>query len=115
MTERTAFTPDDFWHMRFVTDMRLSPDGSRLAYAVQSNDREANETRSAIWLWSPASGQARQLTAGPRRDGNPPWSPDGPFLAFESARPGGKPQGGVLPVDAGGARPGSRRRRGASD
>src|SRR5260370_10943452 len=115
MTEQTAFTPDDFWRMRFVTDMRLSPDGSRLAYAGQSNDREANETRSAIWLWSPASGQARQLTSGARRDGNPRWSPDGRLLAFESDRAGGKTQAWVLPVDGGEARQVSRLRRGASD
>src|SRR5258706_87259 len=115
MTERTAFNPDDFWHMRFVTDMQLSPDGSRLAYAVQSNDREANETRSAIWLWSPVSGQARQLTSGARRDSNPRWSPDGRLLAFESDRAGGKTQAWELPVDGGEARQVSRLRRGASD
>jgi dipeptidyl aminopeptidase/acylaminoacyl peptidase len=115
MTEQTAFTPDDFWLMRFVTDMRLSPDGSLLAYAVQSNDRAANETRSAIWLWSPASGQARQLTSGARRDTNPRWSPDGHLLAFESDRAGGKTQVWVVPVDGGEARQVSHLRRGASD
>ncbi|HZC78605.1 MAG TPA: hypothetical protein VE258_12715, partial [Ktedonobacterales bacterium] len=115
MTEQTAFTPDDFWRMRFVTDMRLSPDGSLLAYAVQSNDREANETRSAIWLWSAASGQVRQLTSGARRDANPRWSPDGRFLAFESDRAGGKTQAWVVPVDGGEARQVSHLRRGASD
>src|SRR5260221_8645781 len=115
MAEQTAFTPDDFWLMRFVTDMRLSPDGSLLAYAVQSNDRAANETRSAIWLWSAATGQARQLTSGARRDTNPRWSPDGHLLAFESDRAGGKTQVWVVPVDGGEARQVSHLRRGASD
>src|SRR5260221_11644367 len=115
MAEQPTFTPDDFWFMRFVTDMRLSPDGSLLAYAVQSNDRAANETRSAIWLWSAATGQARQLTSGARRDTNPRWSPDGHLLAFESDRAGGKTQVWVVPVDGGEARQVSHLRRGASD
>src|SRR5258708_13676158 len=115
MTEQTAFTPDDFWLMRFVTDMRLSPDGSLLPYAVQSTDPAANETRSAISLWSAASAQPRQLTSGARRDTNPRWSPDGRLLAFESDRAGGKTQVWVVPVDGGEARQVSPLRRAASD
>ena len=86
MSERLPMTPDDFWSLRFVTDMRLSPDGNAIAYAVQSNDRAANETRSAIWLLDTRSGETRQLTSGMKHDTSPRWSPDGGSIAFISDR-----------------------------
>ena len=51
---------DDYWNLRFLTDMRLSTDGRFIAYVAQSADREANEIRSAIWLLDARSGEQRQ-------------------------------------------------------
>jgi acylaminoacyl-peptidase len=115
VAEQQAWTPEDFWRMQFVTDMRLSPDGQRIAYVVEHNDREANESRAAIWLLDTTSGAKRQVTAGTKRDTSPRWSPDGAQLAFVSTRGEGAAQVWVLPVDGGEARQVSRLRHGASD
>ena len=116
MTERQPWTPDDFWSMRFVTELRLSPDGRALAYTVETNDREANETRSAVWLYDRQTGEMRQLTSGLKRDGSPRWSPDGTRLAFVSTRAGKQAQLYVMPVAGGGeARRLTSMRHGASD
>ncbi len=115
MADRQPWTPDDFWRMRFVTDMRLSPDGSRLAYTVESSDRDANESRAAIWLLDLASGATRQLTSGAKRDTSPRWSPDGTQLAFVSTRGDGPAQVWAIPVGGGEARQVTRLRHGASD
>lgn len=102
MTERQPWTPDDFWSLRFVTEMRLSPDGRSLAYTVEANDREANETRSAIWLYDRQTGDTRQLTNGLKRDNSPRWSPDSTRLAFLSTRASKEAQLYVMPVAHGG-------------
>src|SRR5260370_26238437 len=59
--------------------------GDLVAVTVITQDPDANQQRSAIWV-VPADGSAppRQLTRGPRRDHRPRFSPDRkrlPFLA----------------------------------
>src|SRR5580765_1274597 len=80
--------PEDLYAMRLVEDTRISPDGSRIAYVVQSMDRESYEYRRSIWLVAADGGEPRRLTAGPN-DHTPRWSPDGHALAFvrSPARP----------------------------
>jgi dipeptidyl aminopeptidase/acylaminoacyl peptidase len=67
----------------------VSPDGSQIAFAVSTPDVDANTSRSAIWMIPAAGGQARRMTSGEKRDGEPRFSPDGRRLAFLSNRDGG--------------------------
>ena len=58
--------------------LRLSPDGSRLAYAIAyDNDSE----KSGLWVHDLARGGDIRLSA--EVDGSPVWSPDGTQLAFD--------------------------------
>ena len=82
MAQHEPFIADDWWQLRFLTDLRLSPDGRRTAYTVESNDRAANETRSAIWMLDLATGESVPFTRGEQRDADPRWSPDGTLLAL---------------------------------
>ncbi|MGH2735991.1 MAG: TolB family protein, partial [Actinomycetota bacterium] len=77
--------PEDVYRLGGVSDVRLSPEGSTIAYVMWRIDREANEYTSTIWLRS-NKGEPRQFTFGPRRDAMPRWSPDGNTLAFVSNR-----------------------------
>src|SRR5579859_1302374 len=115
MTPRRALTPGDFWALRFITEIRLSPDGGLLAYVLRSSDREANETRSAIWLLDTATGQSRRLTSGEKRDTSPRWSPDGRTLAFISDREGETAQLYTLALAGGEAQRRTLTRRGAGE
>ena len=115
MTPRRALTPADFWALRFITEMRLSPDGGQLAYVLRASDREANKARSAIWLLDIATGQSRRLTSGAHRDASPRWSPDGRTLAFISDREDDTSQLYTIAVSGGEARRRTLARRGAGE
>src|SRR3954462_10703648 len=78
------------------------PDGRIAVVAVTRPDLDADEYRSQLWaVPTDGSAPARPLTSG-HRDSAPASSPDGRWLAFLSAEPGGQPQITVLPT-AGGA------------
>jgi len=94
--------PEDLPRLQFVTDPQLSPDGRRIAFVVTSLSEERDEYLSNIWAVDVAGGEPRRFTAGPRRDIEPRWSPDGTRLAFLSERaPKNKLQLYVMPADGG--------------
>ncbi|HJQ49416.1 MAG TPA: S9 family peptidase [Gaiellaceae bacterium] len=98
--------PEDLYALTSVGDLRLSPDGRRVAYVLNWIDREENGYRAAIWV-APLDGseEPRQLTSGTRSDSSPRWSPDGRWLAFVSNRDGKDETAHaelyVLPADGG--------------
>ncbi|MCY7418476.1 MAG: DPP IV N-terminal domain-containing protein, partial [Chloroflexi bacterium] len=98
--------PDDLYGLRVPIEVRLSPDGSRVAYVVKETAPGKDGYRVSIWL-VPADGSApgRRLTLGARRDTSPRGSPDGSTLAFLSDRSAVLAAGGAAdrPVEAGAA------------
>ena len=94
--------PEDLTRILFVTDPQLSPDGRRIAFVVTSLSEERDEYLANIWIVDMTGGAPRRFTAGPRRDIEPRWSPDGARLAFLSERaPKDKLQLYVMPADGG--------------
>lgn len=61
---------------------RWSPDGSRIAFGAREPGKG-----SRIYVVSAAGGLPRQVTSGPRDDGDPSWSPHGDALAFAGELP----------------------------
>jgi len=89
---------------QFVTPIKFSPDGERLAYVVTDNRKMVasafatetyartgvvwSATGADIWILNVKSGQTRNLTQGIGNNWFPAWSPDGRYLAFLSDRDG---------------------------
>jgi dipeptidyl aminopeptidase/acylaminoacyl peptidase len=94
--------PNDLALLRTPGVPTVSPDGRMAVVAVARPDLESDEYRSQLWaVPTDASAPARPLTSG-HQDSAPTFSPDGRWLAYLSAEPGGRPQVWLLPT-AGGA------------
>jgi dipeptidyl aminopeptidase/acylaminoacyl peptidase len=89
---RRPLTPDDIFELRTVGDPRISPDGAWVAYTVSALDRKEDNSDTDIYMVPASGGAAIRLTTGKRPETSPRWSPDGKYLAFSSARDGGKSQ-----------------------
>jgi dipeptidyl aminopeptidase/acylaminoacyl peptidase len=82
-----AIRPDDLYRLRIATDPRLAPDGSRVAFTLQTVAPAKDGYRHAIWAVDTADrSKPRRLTIGARHDTQPRFSPDGQTLAFLSDR-----------------------------
>jgi dipeptidyl aminopeptidase/acylaminoacyl peptidase len=75
-------TADDFYLMESVSDPQLAPDGQWIAYLVSTNDRDADEARSAVWMVSWDGTQHVRLTAPSGSISAPRFSPDGRYLSY---------------------------------
>jgi len=79
--------PDDLYRLAWADDPRVSPDGRTVAFVAIGLDEEKNDYTASIWLVPVEGSEApRRLTAGPKQDLAPRWSPDGTRLAFVSNR-----------------------------
>ncbi|HKS36548.1 MAG TPA: S9 family peptidase, partial [Verrucomicrobiae bacterium] len=101
--QRRPMEFDDLVRAQRLSDPQISPDGATVAYVVTRADKSENRTDSDIWLVPLAGGEPRQLTASPKHDRHPRWSPDGKWIVFESNR-GGAFQLYLIPSDGGEAR-----------
>lgn len=86
--QQKAFTAEDLLRVRTIVDTQISPDGSKVLFAVSEADLSENSYQTRIWLISTAGGLPFRLTNGPKTDESPRWSPDGQKIAFISERDG---------------------------
>jgi dipeptidyl aminopeptidase/acylaminoacyl peptidase len=76
----------DFVAIPRVTALRLSPDGSWLAAAVQTLSPDRKKYLTSLWRIDPGGGPARRLTRSAEGEASPRFLPDGSLL-FTSRRP----------------------------
>ncbi len=101
--QQRAMTIDDYLALKSVGDPQLSPDGRWVAYTVTEYSLKDNRGTTRVWLADVATGQTREVSAGPGSDRQPRWSPDGKALAFVATRQNGA-QLWLLPIGGGEAR-----------
>src|SRR3954454_25395599 len=83
---------DHIFNLNTVSDPQLSPDGSAVAYTVRWLDPKEDTSDSDLYLTPFAGGEPLRLTASPKPESHPRFSPDGRYLAFLSGRDGKKSQ-----------------------
>jgi dipeptidyl aminopeptidase/acylaminoacyl peptidase len=86
--EAHAVTIDDLLTFRTVGDVQISPDGRWILYVVTTPDLKKNERNSDIFRVPFEGGPPVKMTASPKSDVSPRWSPDGLTIAFLSDREG---------------------------
>ncbi|MEM8930491.1 MAG: S9 family peptidase [Acidobacteriota bacterium] len=97
-----GWTAERMLEVRRAADARISPDGTRVVYAVNTAimDDATSVYRQQIWLAATDGSWTRPLTFDAAGSRAPRWSPDGRFVTFISGR-GGPPQVWILPIEGG--------------
>jgi dipeptidyl aminopeptidase/acylaminoacyl peptidase len=88
---KTLLTPEATINIHFLTDLQLSPDGTRLAFVI-SETPKGDQRAQHIWMYDKKTDNVRQFTYSNKSETNPRWSPDGAQLAFLSNRGGDEQQ-----------------------
>lgn len=81
---------DDYFRILDVGQPEISPDGQWVAYSVRTKMLKEDKNESRLWMVAAKGGEPIPLTAEGVSSGHARWSPDGKYLAFTSARNGGK-------------------------
>jgi dipeptidyl aminopeptidase/acylaminoacyl peptidase len=71
----------DLYRLRSVADVHVSPDATRVAYSIVSQDRPGRPY-SQVWILDVASGRSTRLGSDAEPASNPRWSPDGRWIAY---------------------------------
>jgi dipeptidyl aminopeptidase/acylaminoacyl peptidase len=101
--QKRAFTIEDLYRVKSISDVHLAPDGKTVVYAVSTSDLPRAKRTTQIWLMDADGRNPRQITDGDKSNGSPVFSPDGRWIAFISSRDGG-PNLYVMPAAGGQAR-----------
>jgi len=79
-------TPSILYDLIDLSDVRISPDGRRVAFVRSSVDRTADSYTRNVWGCELHGRSEPEPWTNSGKDGTPRWSPDGTRLAFLSGR-----------------------------
>jgi dipeptidyl aminopeptidase/acylaminoacyl peptidase len=85
-SEKRAFVIDDYYDLKEVSNLSLSPCGKSLAFAVKEYDLKRGKSNSDIFLLDLKTSDLTQVTNHEKSDHSPRWSEDGKKLYFISSR-----------------------------
>src|SRR5262245_6594718 len=98
--EKRAFTIEDLYRIKSVSDLQVAPDGNSLLYAIATHDLPRAKSVTHLWIMDIDGRQARQITHSEKGETTPLFSPDGQWISFVSSRDG-KPNLYLMPVHGG--------------
>jgi dipeptidyl aminopeptidase/acylaminoacyl peptidase len=106
---KRPFALSDWYKLTTLSSPAMSPDGSRIAFQVQTVNEKDNKYHREVWVVATGcaggaqSGQGscepQRFTSPSTESSNPRWSPDGKYLLFTSQRSGGKGSTWMLRMD----------------
>src|SRR6266545_4544009 len=79
--QKRAFTIEDIYRVKSISDLTLSPDERSLLFTVATTDLARGKRSTRIWMMNIGGSNARPLTQGDG-DSSPRISPDGQQVAF---------------------------------
>jgi acylaminoacyl-peptidase len=82
------FEPINVFDLEYVSDPRISPDGTRVIYVRNFRDIMTDRGYSNLWIVNFDGTENRPLTTGNHNDFSPKWSRDGTRIIYKSNREG---------------------------
>lgn len=80
--ENGQMSPEVLWAFGRVGNMRVSPDGKRVAYTVTYYSIPENKSNSEVYVMDADGANKKQLTRTAAREGALAWLPSGKAIAF---------------------------------
>jgi len=86
--QKRAFTIEDLYRVKSISDVHVSPDGKSVIYALATSDLPRAKRITHIWMMDIDGKNSRQLTNGDKSESSPAFSPDGKWISFISSKDG---------------------------
>jgi dipeptidyl aminopeptidase/acylaminoacyl peptidase len=86
LAQKRAFTVEDLYRIKNLSDVHVSPDGRTIIFVVTTSDLARAKRTSHIWATDADGRNPRQLTTGDKSEYSPSFSPDGRRILFVSAK-----------------------------
>jgi dipeptidyl aminopeptidase/acylaminoacyl peptidase len=85
---RRALQPMDIFSIEYVSNPKISPDGTRIIYERNFLDAQTDEKYANLWIINSDGKEHRPLTTGNHRDFGAIWSKDQQTIFYRSNREG---------------------------
>jgi dipeptidyl aminopeptidase/acylaminoacyl peptidase len=86
--QKRAFSLEDLYLVKNVSDVHVSPDGAKIVYVLTTSDLARASRSNQIWMMDASGRNARRLSPEGQSAGSPRFSPDGRLLSFITAKDG---------------------------